>query len=66
MARVLLTRAIYADPPSPGHMRAGTWIITTPADRQSPTDVYWPNAPTSGLPTTTVGGPITGAESVSA
>ena len=63
MARYLLTRAIYVDPPGPGRLRAGTWIATTPEEMVKG-DVFWPTAPPqSKLPT----GPvltITGAESV--
>ena len=61
MARYLLTRAIYVDPPGPGRLKAGTWIATTPAEMQLG-DVFWPNAP-SNLPTGSVS-TITGADSV--
>ena len=60
--RAQLTKAVYFDSPGPGRLRAGTWVITTPAERQSPTDVYWPNAP-SNLPTSSVS-TITGVDSV--
>ena len=60
MARYLLTRAIYVDPPGPGRLRAGQWVSTTPAEMQSG-DVFWPNAP-SNLPTAATS-PPTGVDS---
>jgi hypothetical protein len=62
--RFQLSRAIYADFPfGPGRLAAGTFVITTPGDRQLPTDVLWTNPPTN-LPTNVPGAP-TGADSVS-
>jgi hypothetical protein len=62
MARVLLTKSTYIDPPGPGRLRAGQWVTTTAAELQ-PNDVYWPNGDINKLPIAGVT-TISGADSV--
>jgi hypothetical protein len=62
MARVLLTKSVYLDPPGPGKLPAGTWVATDQASLQ-PGDVYWPNGDVNKLPIAGVS-TISGADSV--
>ena len=62
MARVLLTKAVYLDPPGPGKLLAGTWVATDAASYQKG-DVFWPNGDITKLPTAGVS-TISGADSI--
>jgi hypothetical protein len=61
--RVQLTKAAYIDPPGPGRLRAGQWVVTDPTIAQ-PGDVVWLNGDVTKLPAAGVT-TITGADSVS-